>query len=258
MPLNFFLGPTPPGATWSSARRRWRRWCSSRSSSARPPSAGRPIPASSRPYPRPDWYFLWYFAVLALTPKHLETIVIVLGPLVFGAFLLLVPIFNRGERSVRRRPWARAAGGVHLDHDRRLLVRRRAGRLVARFLGQAAARRRCVGDTRPGRSSKAPDSSTARGASSATPSEGTGEARARPHARWARRMTPDQIVARITNGGPNMPAYARSLTPARGAGAGGVPGGAAVRAGPEPVARGGPVSFSAPAEGACPPARPRR
>ncbi len=27
------------------------------------------------------------------------------------------------------------------------------------------------------------------------------------------RMAPDQIAARITNGGPNMPAYARILTP---------------------------------------------
>ena len=26
-------------------------------------------------------------------------------------------------------------------------------------------------------------------------------------------MTPDQIAARITNGGPNMPAYVRTLTP---------------------------------------------
>jgi mono/diheme cytochrome c family protein len=29
----------------------------------------------------------------------------------------------------------------------------------------------------------------------------------------AARMSPDQITARITNGGPNMPAYVRVLTP---------------------------------------------
>ena len=44
---------------------------------------------------------------------------------------------RRAERAAA--PLGGAAGGVHLDHDRRLLVRRRAGRVVARFLGQAAA-----------------------------------------------------------------------------------------------------------------------
>jgi mono/diheme cytochrome c family protein len=31
----------------------------------------------------------------------------------------------------------------------------------------------------------------------------------------AGRMKPDEIAARITNGGPNMPAYVRTLTPAQ-------------------------------------------
>ncbi|HTC25073.1 MAG TPA: cytochrome bc complex cytochrome b subunit, partial [Gemmatimonadales bacterium] len=72
-----------------------------------PPELGAPPdPSILQAYPRPDWYFLWYFAVLAMTPTHLETVVIVLGPLIFGAILLFVPYFNTGERSVRRRPWA--------------------------------------------------------------------------------------------------------------------------------------------------------
>ena len=39
-------------------------------------------------------------------PHHLETIIIVAGPLLFGAALLLPAFFNKGYRSVRRRPWA--------------------------------------------------------------------------------------------------------------------------------------------------------
>ena len=50
------------------------RSCSSRWSSG-PPELGKPPdPSILEAYPRPDWYFLWYFAVLALAPQHLETL----------------------------------------------------------------------------------------------------------------------------------------------------------------------------------------
>ncbi len=72
-----------------------------------PPLAAPPDPTILKAYPRPDWYFLWYFAVLALLPPGLENSVIVFGPLVFGVILMLVPILrNRGERHPLRRPWA--------------------------------------------------------------------------------------------------------------------------------------------------------
>ena len=94
------------------ARRRLRRGggrdasCCWRSSSGRLQLGKPPDPSILEAYPRPDWYFLWYFAVLALAPHHLETIIIVAGPLLFGAALLLPAFFNKGYRSVRRRPWA--------------------------------------------------------------------------------------------------------------------------------------------------------
>jgi ubiquinol-cytochrome c reductase cytochrome b subunit len=57
--------------------------------------------------PRPDWYLLWYFALLALLPHALENYFIILGPLLFVAFLLVPPLFfNKGERSPWLRPWA--------------------------------------------------------------------------------------------------------------------------------------------------------
>ena len=72
------------------------------------PALGRPPdPSIIQAQPRPDWYLLWYFAVLALLPAQLETPVIVLGPLLFGAILLVIPVLrNRGERHPLRRPWA--------------------------------------------------------------------------------------------------------------------------------------------------------
>ncbi len=72
-----------------------------------PHLAAPPDPTIMEAYPRPDWYFLWYFAVLALLPSSLETPVILFGPLLFGAILILVPIFgSKGERHPLRRPWA--------------------------------------------------------------------------------------------------------------------------------------------------------
>jgi len=73
-----------------------------------PPAAGTPPdPTIIQAQPRPDWYFLWYFAVLALLPHALEAYVMVLAPLVGGAILIAIPLVsNRGERSIRKRPWA--------------------------------------------------------------------------------------------------------------------------------------------------------
>lgn len=73
-----------------------------------PPQLGPPPdPTNLDAYPRPDWYFLWIFAALALLPGSVETYVIILGPVVIGGVLILLPLlFNRGERHPLRRPWA--------------------------------------------------------------------------------------------------------------------------------------------------------
>jgi ubiquinol-cytochrome c reductase cytochrome b subunit len=57
--------------------------------------------------PRPDWYFLWYFALLALIPPNIEDWFIIGFPLVLGLLFILLPFMAPyGERSPRRRPWA--------------------------------------------------------------------------------------------------------------------------------------------------------
>jgi ubiquinol-cytochrome c reductase cytochrome b subunit len=66
-----------------------------------------PDPTIIQANPRPDWYLLWYFAVLALIPPATENYVIIGAPLLAGIVLLALPFFfNRGERSPVRRPWA--------------------------------------------------------------------------------------------------------------------------------------------------------
>ncbi len=73
-----------------------------------PPVLGKPPdPSIIQADPRPDWYLLWYFAVLALIPHWLESYFMVLGPLLAGVILIVLPfLFNQGERHPRRRPWA--------------------------------------------------------------------------------------------------------------------------------------------------------
>jgi ubiquinol-cytochrome c reductase cytochrome b subunit len=72
-----------------------------------PPLGEPPDPSVIEVYPRPDWYFLWFFAALALLPPAVEDYVIWIGPLILGGLLIALPfISNRGERSPRSRPWA--------------------------------------------------------------------------------------------------------------------------------------------------------
>ncbi|MHB1844287.1 MAG: cytochrome b N-terminal domain-containing protein [Deltaproteobacteria bacterium] len=69
-----------------------------------------PDPTLVHGHPQPDWYILWYYAVLALIPAGSESYVIILFPLVVGVGLMLLPVlWGGGERSVQRRPWAAAA-----------------------------------------------------------------------------------------------------------------------------------------------------
>jgi ubiquinol-cytochrome c reductase cytochrome b subunit len=177
-----------------------------------PPELGPPPdPSILEAYPRPDWYFLWYFALLALIPSNLETLVIVLGPLIFGAILLVVPIFNRGERSVRRRPlagllvvliWAVIAifwiAGERADWSPDFAAKPLPPAVVRATTPAVVEGARLFHD---------------KGCEFCHAIDGQGGRRGPDLSAVAASMTPDQMVLRITNGGPNMPAYVRTLSP---------------------------------------------
>jgi ubiquinol-cytochrome c reductase cytochrome b subunit len=66
-----------------------------------------PDPTLIQSSPRPDWYFWPLFALLALCPPALETVIILGLPAVLFMVLVLVPfVAGRGERAPSRRPVA--------------------------------------------------------------------------------------------------------------------------------------------------------
>jgi ubiquinol-cytochrome c reductase cytochrome b subunit len=178
-----------------------------------PPALGKPPdPSIIAADPRPDWYLLWYFAVLALLPHGMENYFMVFGPLLAGVVLVLLPfLWNRGERSPRRRPWAVASvvmivtmigtlwvAGVKSDWSPNFNAQPLPAKVVGATAGpvfegakifhsKGCLNCHLIG---PYGGRRGPDLTTV-----------------------ASRLTPDQMILRIANGGVNMPAFAGNLTP---------------------------------------------
>lgn len=66
-----------------------------------------PDPVQINTLPRPDFFFLWIYAIAALMPDWMETPALLGGPVIIGIILFALPFFNgTGEKSWRRRPVA--------------------------------------------------------------------------------------------------------------------------------------------------------
>lgn len=69
--------------------------------------AGPPDPTLLRAEPHPDWFVVWYYALLFIKDRGLETLVMVYLPIAAVIAMVAVPIlFPAGERAPTRRPWA--------------------------------------------------------------------------------------------------------------------------------------------------------
>jgi ubiquinol-cytochrome c reductase cytochrome b subunit len=68
---------------------------------------GPPDPTVIRTVPSPDFFFLWIYAALALLPPAMETFLLLVAPVVAIGFLIALPLISgTGEKSWRRRPLA--------------------------------------------------------------------------------------------------------------------------------------------------------
>jgi ubiquinol-cytochrome c reductase cytochrome b subunit len=66
---------------------------------------GVPDPTHIDTVPRPDFFFLWVFSALALLPDYMETFLLLTAPVVIIAVLFALPfISGTGEKSAQRRP----------------------------------------------------------------------------------------------------------------------------------------------------------
>jgi ubiquinol-cytochrome c reductase cytochrome b subunit len=177
-----------------------------------PPELGKPPdPSIIEADPRPDWYLLWYFAVLALLPHGTERYFMVFAPLVVGFLLILLPfVFPKGERSARRRPWAVALVLVVCLMIGTLWVAGARANWSPNFNIQPLPAQAVGVDSGP----------VARGAQLFFEKGclnchlvGSYGGRRGPDLTYiGAKLTPDQMIIRISNGGINMPAFAGNLT----------------------------------------------
>jgi ubiquinol-cytochrome c reductase cytochrome b subunit len=177
--------------------------------------SGQPDPTIIQTVPKPDFFFLWLYAVLSYLPANLETPFLLTVPLLGIAVLLALPFYaGEGEKSWHRRPvavltlalvavswgtfthlatftpwspvmnaWSSDTVPPHIVHS--LSPVERQGAVVF----QAKQCRNCHSLAGEG-GQRGPSLDTV-----------------------ASRMTEDQLIRQVVQGGGNMPAYGKSLSP---------------------------------------------
>ncbi len=177
-----------------------------------PPALDKPPdPTIIQAQPRPDWYLLWYFAVLAILPHGTEAYVIILAPLTIGlAFILLPFVANRGERSPLRRPWAIGTVLVSLTLIATLTVLAVREPWSPRFDAQPLAQQTIGVSTGPVYQGAL--LFNAKGCEYCHMIAGQGGIRGPNLTYVGDRLSADELTWRIQNGGYNMPAYGGNMT----------------------------------------------
>jgi ubiquinol-cytochrome c reductase cytochrome b subunit len=178
--------------------------------------SGPPDPTIIQTVPKPDFFFLWLYAVLSFLPPSMETPALLIGPVVILLGLLLLPfLFGEGEKSWRRRPiavltvslvavslatfthlaqhtpWSPimdAWSGIPIPSE--FLQGRSALERQGALVFQVKQCHNCHSlDNEGGKRGPALDA-------------------------VALRLTQDQLIRQVIQGGGNMPAYGKNLSPA--------------------------------------------
>jgi ubiquinol-cytochrome c reductase cytochrome b subunit len=177
---------------------------------------GPPNPTLVDTNPRPDFYFLSIFAMLALLPDWMEVVILFVAPAIAIAFLFAMPfISGTGEKSASRRPVAVLSVVFVM-----LVI------AVLTYMGQTSP-------WSPHMSAWNSDAVPTQFVAGRSPLEtrgalvfqdkqcrnchslgGKGGERGPSLDAVATRLTKDEMVRQVIQGGGNMPAYGKKLSPA--------------------------------------------
>jgi ubiquinol-cytochrome c reductase cytochrome b subunit len=179
---------------------------------------GPPDPTLAGANPRPEWPFLWLFALLSLSPPASETFIILILPAILIGVLFLVPFLsNRGERAPSRRPVAVLSVVVIVT----VLGALTYEGATSPWSPQMTA---WSGDTVPEDMVRHATPITLQGAvvfqnkncRNCHALEGRGGRRGPDLTAVGTRLTRDQLIDQVSNGTPgggNMPAYGKQIGP---------------------------------------------
>jgi ubiquinol-cytochrome c reductase cytochrome b subunit len=178
--------------------------------------SGQPDPTIIQTAPRPDFFFLWLYAVLSYLPPSAETPILMIGPAIGIVALLLLPfIAGEGEKSWKRRPIAvltillvavmlgsLTQLGLHTPWSP-MMDAWSSVPIPSEYLqGRTALERRgaLVFQAKQCHNCHSLDD--------------MGGKRGPALDRVALRLTQDQLIRQVIQGGGNMPAYGKNLSPA--------------------------------------------
>jgi ubiquinol-cytochrome c reductase cytochrome b subunit len=174
-----------------------------------------PDPTRIHVAPRPDFFFLWAFALLALLPPYMETVLLLTAPLVGVGLLVALPfLFGTGERSPRRRP-AAVLGVVGVVLALGLLTRLGLSSPWSPVM-DAWSSQPTPPDYVRGRSPLALQGALLvqhKQCRNCHQLKGEGGLRGPSLDGVAARLDHDQLVRQVLQGGGNMPAYGKHLSP---------------------------------------------
>jgi len=178
--------------------------------------SGQPDPTIIQTVPKPDYFFLWLYAVLSLLPPSLETPALLIGPVIALAVLFGLPFMaGEGEKSWQRRPIAvltillLAVGLGTFTH-------------LAGIAPWSPVMNAWSKDPIPAEYLKERSAMERQGALVFQAMQchnchalgGEGGERGPALDRVALQLTYDQLVRQVIQGGGNMPAYGKNLNPA--------------------------------------------